>query len=72
MKIWSKIKSHISLKLALGLIIGAIGGYAYYHFIGCNTGSCPITSNPWSSIFYGILVGGVLTYQKPQKVNAGE
>jgi hypothetical protein len=68
MKIWSKIKPHLTLKLLLGVVLGAIGGYAYYHFIGCNTGSCPITSNPLSSILYGLLVGAVLTYKKPQNV----
>ncbi len=45
----------------IGLAAGAILGYAYYYFIGCNSGSCSITSSPWSSVLYGMLVGGVLT-----------
>ncbi|MDB5273261.1 MAG: hypothetical protein JWO58_1628 [Chitinophagaceae bacterium] len=24
----------------LGVFIGAIGGYLYYHFIGCASGTC--------------------------------
>lgn len=41
----------------IGTIVGAIGGYAYYYFIGCSTGGCPITSNPNISILYGALLG---------------
>jgi hypothetical protein len=32
-------------KLAVGVLLGAIGGFSYYHFIGCNSGSCAIQSN---------------------------
>ncbi len=44
----------------LGLIAGAIGGYLYYQQVGCLSGSCAITSNPWSSTLYGTLMGGLL------------
>ena len=44
------------LKIA-GLLVGAIGGYLYYYFIGCGTGSCPITSNPWRMTIYGSIMG---------------
>jgi len=44
----------------IGLIIGALGGYVYYHFIGCLSGSCAITSNPLNSTIYGALMGGLL------------
>jgi hypothetical protein len=37
--------------------LGAAAGYLYYAFIGCSTGTCPITSNPWISTGYGCLVG---------------
>lgn len=49
------------LRISIGVTIGALLGYAYYYFIGCNSGSCPITSNPWSSILYGMVIGGVIT-----------
>jgi hypothetical protein len=49
------------LRISIGLSAGALLGYAYYYFIGCNTGSCPITSNPWNSVFYGMLLGGIWT-----------
>ena len=44
----------------LGVIIGAIGGYLYYHFVGCSSGTCAITSNPINSTLYGALMGGLL------------
>ena len=61
MKLWPKIKKHFSWKTLIGVAIGGTGGYLYYHFVGCNSGSCPITSNPWSSVFYGSLIGIIWT-----------
>lgn len=43
-----------------GIIIGAIGGYLYYHFVGCNSGTCAITSKPLNSTIYGALMGVLL------------
>jgi len=36
---------------------GAVLGFAYHKFVGCSTGTCPITANQWSSILYGALLG---------------
>ncbi len=44
-------------KLILGIAGGAIIGFAYYFFIGCQSGSCAITSNPYISTAYGALIG---------------
>ena len=41
----------------IGILAGGIGGFAYYHFVGCTSGTCPITSNPYISIVYGALMG---------------
>ena len=44
----------------IGVIIGAIGGYLYYHCVGCETGTCSITSKPLNSSLYGAIMGGLL------------
>lgn len=44
----------------LGIIGGALAGYAYYYFIGCSSGTCAITSKPLNSSLYGALMGGLL------------
>lgn len=38
-------------------LVGIIGGFLYWRFIGCNSGSCPITSNWHSSLAMGGLMG---------------
>jgi hypothetical protein len=45
--------------IIFGVILGAIGGYAYYHFIGCTNGSCMISSKPLNSTLYFGLMGGL-------------
>ena len=44
----------------IGIVVGAIAGYAYYFFIGCASGTCAITSKPLNSSLYGALKGGLL------------
>jgi len=44
-------------KPALGIIIGGIAGFLYYFYIGCTSGSCGITSNPFSSVLMGSAMG---------------
>ncbi|NOY05093.1 MAG: hypothetical protein GXO82_00415 [Chlorobi bacterium] len=45
------------IKIVLPLALGAAGGFAYWYFIGCVTGSCPLTSQWWTSTAYGLLIG---------------
>ncbi|MCC5919632.1 MAG: DUF6132 family protein [Cyclobacteriaceae bacterium] len=40
-----------------GILAGALIGFFYYETIGCSTGACMITSNPWVSTLYGGLLG---------------
>jgi hypothetical protein len=44
----------------IGLFVGAAGGYLYFALVGCSTGTCPITSNPWRISLYGALMGMLL------------
>ena len=58
--------------LLVGIFFGGIGGYSYYYFIGCNTGSCPITSNPVIMTLYGIFFGMVLFFKKKKKTEGDD
>lgn len=49
----------MTARLIVGALVGAIAGYGIYRVIGCSTGTCPITSNPWISTLYGMLMGAV-------------
>lgn len=44
----------------LGGVLGGVAGYLYYHFVGCASGTCPITSSPYMSTLWGALLGGLL------------
>lgn len=46
--------------VALFTLLGVIGGYTYYALVGCNTGTCAITSNPYISMAWGGLLGYLL------------
>ncbi|MEO9210245.1 MAG: DUF6132 family protein [Ginsengibacter sp.] len=58
----------------IGVILGAIGGYLYYHFVGCNSGTCAITSKPLNSTLYGALMGGLLLniFKKEKRIKSDE
>jgi hypothetical protein len=43
----------------IGVVLGAAAGYAYYHFVGCDSGTCAITSKPFNSTLYGAMMGGL-------------
>lgn len=45
------------LRPLLGILMGSAGGFLYYYFIGCSSGSCAITSNPFMSTLAGGFLG---------------
>jgi hypothetical protein len=48
----------IKFKLELiGVAVGMIAGFSYWYFVGCSTGTCPITSSPTISTLYGGMMG---------------
>ncbi len=44
----------------LGVISGALGGFLYWYYVGCVSGTCPITASPLNSTLWGMLMGGLL------------
>lgn len=55
----------------VGVIVGAVAGYAYWQLVGCSSGSCAITSKPLNSTLYGAVMGGLLfsIFQNNNKKN---
>ena len=51
------LKSWRFWKPFVGVALGSAAGFLYYHFIGCSSGSCAITSNPVMSTVWGGLLG---------------
>ncbi|MCB0283247.1 MAG: hypothetical protein H6627_08715 [Calditrichae bacterium] len=55
------------IKFGLFAVLGAIAGFSYYYFIGCYSGSCPISSNPYISTVYGAAVGLLMGWDNKKK-----
>ena len=43
-----------------GAASGAVTGYLYWYFIGCSSGTCPITASPVNSMIWGAVMGSIL------------
>jgi hypothetical protein len=57
----------------IGAILGAIGGFLYYYFIGCASGTCAITSSPINSTLYFAVLGGlIMNMIKPETKKSTE
>lgn len=59
-KIWIKRISFV--------LLGFLGGYLYYYFVGCYSGTCPITGNPYISTLYGGLIGLIFALPNKKRV----
>ena len=55
------LKSWKFWKPFLAVVVGGVAGFLYYHFIGCNSGSCAITGNPYMSVLWGGMLGLFIT-----------
>ena len=53
------------------VFIGAAAGYLYYSLIGCVTGKCAITSNPFTSTIFGALFGAAFIGKKSKQKKIG-
>lgn len=62
-----RMMNKIIYKRVLPVVAGAILGYAYYYYIGCVSGTCAITSNPYISTIYGSVIGLVLSIPSKRK-----
>jgi len=56
-KITGQLKEGKRPYIILFIIAGGAGGFLYWRFIGCNTGTCPIKSVWYYSTLYGLVLG---------------
>ena len=59
----------LRLKKIYPVFLGALTGYLYFHFVGCVTGSCAITSSPWASTIVGAIIGASFIRKKRNQNN---
>jgi outer membrane lipoprotein SlyB len=52
---------HAAWKTVIGAAAGAAVGYVLYRTIGCRTGACPITGNPYVAMAVYGLLGAILS-----------
>ena len=48
------------VRTLLGAAVGAAIGFAMYKFVGCRTGACPLTGNPYIAVFIWGVIGAIL------------
>ncbi len=54
------MKKQSLILILAGVLLGSLAGYAYYYFVGCQSGTCMITSRPVNSTLYGAVMGGLI------------
>jgi hypothetical protein len=53
-----KLRKNIITMIALA--VGIVGGFLYWKFIGCASGTCPLTSSWIIMLIYGGILGALL------------
>jgi hypothetical protein len=51
-------------RAVLGGILGAAVGYAFYKIVGCRTGTCPLSANPYIAMLIWGMTGVLLSISK--------
>jgi hypothetical protein len=54
----NKIKNNYLTIIGLG--VGVIGGFLYWNYVGCASGTCPLTSSWKIMLVYGGIMGSLL------------
>ena len=58
---------HVPVMLAraiFGIVLGGLGGFGLYRYVGCAVGTCLIASSPWGSVVYCMILGFVVSQVK--------
>jgi hypothetical protein len=55
------VKNKRLIILISSITLGLVAGFLYWKFIGCSTGTCPITSNWHMSTLFGGVFGYLIS-----------
>ena len=66
------IKKYLKTKTIVSVIAGAVLGFGYYYFVGCRTGSCPISGSPYISTLYGAMIGFSFVFPSKKKKESSD
>ena len=55
--------------ILIGLVMGGIAGFLYWKFVGCNSGTCMISSKPLNATAYFSIIGALVfqSFKKTKK-----
>jgi hypothetical protein len=57
------------VRAILGIVLGGLCGFGLHRYVGCTDGTCLITSSPWGSVIYCMILGFVLSQARwPSRV----
>ena len=56
-----QIREIADMGIQVAIVIGGGLGFLYYWKVGCRTGACPLTSNPFISTIYGAVLGALVS-----------
>jgi len=63
MKLIQIFKEHKMVVKIVGVVTGGLVGYLYYRLVGCRSGACPLTGNPYLSILWGAIMGLLIAWK---------
>ncbi len=50
----------MTMRILVGAAVGGGLGFLWYKLVGCSTGTCPLTRNPFVSTLYGAALGALI------------
>lgn len=54
----------------IGVLLGLVAGFAYWKFVGCQSGTCPLTAKWQTSTLFGGIFGYLIADSIKLKDNA--
>ncbi|MDP3981584.1 MAG: DUF6132 family protein [Chlamydiota bacterium] len=45
------------IRMMIGAVIGGLIGFALYRYVGCQSGQCPLTANPYIAVILWAVIG---------------